>query len=311
MADGGNPEVTQPVPDGLDPGAVRLAEHRRHRNWAIGLGIPLGVVAIVSPFVIYSGPNNGHGGDAPEPIPTVRTTPSVGPTETADSEEDEYIPWVEPDESESTTPTPESTSEVSAATSSNPEDSATPRPTPKPKPSPTKTNVKPPQYGAGITVIDFSQATDKFSSTQEGRQVARGVIEALGEAGVRVTYTAEELRALSGKAGLVVSFSPSNEDEPSIRYRNEGGKQTAEKACIEQKAAELALKELQPTDADQIYVEGVPAYRVAGTLLGELPKHTIWNGFSLENLPGDAEETAIANAIKAIRNSTDSFVLAC
>lgn len=287
------------------PDDFRIRSPKASEGWIIGgLGLGLVGIAAFATAAIFSGSNESTS-VVPEPEPTVQIGPSVEPSETADPD-DEYTPWVEPTPSKSTTQEP--TPKPSPSTSSTPSASAT---SPSPKPTPTKTTMKPVQYGTGITIIDFSQASEEFSSAREAQQVAGGIIDALGEAGVRVVYGAEELRNIGGRAGYVFSIGPSNEDEPSIRYRNEGSAQTSEKACIEQGAAQVALQALQPTDADQIYLRGVPAYRTDGTPLRTLPGHTLWTGIDVENLPEPEVETAIAAAIQAVRSNTDSLVASC
>lgn len=236
-------------------------------------------------------------GEEPTPGDTPTPTPESTPTDSA-----EPTPEVTPEV------TPEASS-TPAPTASEPAESRTQETTaPVPTRKPAETVLA---YGKGKIIIDLSLSQEQFASSSQKGQIANGVVEALGLFGVQVAFTPNELKELSKNAGHVFTIGPAGDGEPTVEYASAADDESEMRACISEKAAKLAIKILQPTDYDTIYLSELAPYRYMDTPLGKLSQHTIWNGIFVEDFSKPEVQKATADAIRAIRDRTDPFAANC
>lgn len=233
----------------------------------------------------------------PEDTPTPEPTPSGSP-----------VPTPEPTPEATPEPTPEASSTPEPTVSESPESRTQETTAPVPTKKPAETVLA---YGEGNIIIDLSLSQEQFAGSAQKGQIASSVVQTLGSGGVQVAFTPNELQELSENAGHIFTIGPAGDGEPTVEYASAADDESEMRACISEKAAKLAIKILQPTDYDTIYLSELAPYRYMDTPLGNLPQQTLWNGIFVEDLSEPEVQKATAEAILAIRDRTDEFAANC
>lgn len=115
-------------------------------------------------------------------------------------------------------------------------------------------------------------------------------------------------------AGWVFSVGLPGASQPAIETRaalDESNKDSTIKMCIEKRAANIMLGQVQPTNNDRILLSERAPISYVGTTVGDLPSTVLWQGVFVNELSTSRVQNAVAAGVNGAISKTEALKAGC